>query len=162
MTIKERFELFKQWYNLVNQSINELDNINHLRIKLTTANDHIFKEKIQPTTGFFFRKTDSFIKPSIADWGIILPCTVTIYRNAIENNIWEDGIVNVGTEDDVKEFQCPLYTTESKCTKTACPYNFYNHQHFDLPAQIKTAEETHKTTVAKRHAAWKQMWTRGK
>ena len=162
MTIKERFELFKKWYKLVNKSITELDNVNNLRIKLTTANDHIFKEKNQPTAGFFIRKPTPFVEPSVADWGIMLPCTVTIYRNAIEDHVFEDGIVNVGTENDVKEFQCPLYTPESKCTKIACPYNVYNNQHFDLPAKIETAEETHKATVEKRRTTWKQMWTRGK
>ena len=162
MTVKERFELFKEWYKLVKQSITELDTVNNLRIKLTSADERIFKEKIQPTNGFFIGKPTPFIEPYVSDWGITLPCTLTIYRNAIEDNVWEDGIVNVGTEDDVKEFQCPLYTTKSKCTKSACPYNVYNHQHFDLPTEIETAEATHKTTVAERQVAWKQIWTRGK
>ena len=162
MTIEKRFELFKEWYKLVKQSITELDNVNNLRTKLTTADERIFKEQIQPTAGFFIRKPTPFIEPSVADWGIILPCTLTIYRNAREDHVWADGIVNVGTEDDVKEFQCPLYTTKSKCTKSACPYNVYNHQHFDLSAEIEKAEATHKITVAKRQIAWKQIWTRGK
>ena len=162
MTIKERFELFKEWYKLVKQSITESDNINNLRMKLTTADERIFKETIQPTNGFFIGKPTPFIEPNVADWGITLPCTLTTYRNAIEDHVWEDGIVNVGTEDDVKESQCPSYTTKSKCTQSDCPYNVYNHQHFDLSAKIEKAEATHKTTVAKRLVAWKQIWTRGK
>ena len=161
MTIEKRFELFKEWYKLVKQSITKLDEVNNLRMKLTTADESIFKEKIQPTAGFFIRKPTPFIEPSVADWGITLPCTLTIYRNAMEDT-WEDRIVNEGTEDDVKEFQCPSYTTESKCTKSACPYKVYNNQHFDLSAEIEKAEATHKTTVAKRQVAWKQIWTRGK
>jgi hypothetical protein len=154
MTIKEKRELFNNWYNLAKQSRQELDEIRNLRTKLATANDHIFKEKIQPTAGFFVAKPTPFIEPNTSDWGITLPCKLTIYRNALEDNIFEDGIVNKGTPDDVKEFNCPLYTSESKCTKNACPFNGYNHQHFDLPSAISDAESKHNETCKKRKEAW--------
>ena len=153
-------QLLKNWWQLVRDSLKDLDNVNTLKSQQTAISDNIFPEELQPTEGFFERKITDFIVPQ--NFGTDNPCTVTIFKNAIEDYVFYDGIVNVWNEEDVKTFCCPNFTENAPCKKTDCQYQKQNNDYFDLESKINAAEAKHKETVQKREAAWKQLWTRGK
>ncbi len=151
---------FKNWWQLFLQSLDDLDNINELKSQRTAIGDNIFPDRMQPTKGFFRRKTTDFIVPQ--NFGIDNPCAVTIFRNAITDGIWGPDIINIGSNEDVKTFYCPNSTENAPCSKMNCKYYKQNHDYFDLGCQIIAAEAKHKETVQQRKTAWKQLWTRGK
>lgn len=149
-------ENIKKWMRLVNESFDYVDNIGDLRIKRATILEKIFPERVQPTKGFFISKPMDFIIPK--DWGHTDPCTVTVYRNAREN-LWDDDIVNLGTDDDIKIFCCPHFQESAPCTMD-CQYKHDNNECFKLDQEIKDLEEKKTNIISARHAAWKRIFQR--
>lgn len=150
-------ENIKKWIRLMNESFNYSDEIGNLCIKRATISEKIFQNIILPTKGFFISKPGDFIIPQ--DWGNTNPCSVTVYRNATEGGIWDDDIVNHGSDDDVKTFCCPHFQEDAPCT-VDCKYKHDNNEYFKLDQEIKDLKEKRTNITVARHAAWKQIFRR--
>lgn len=156
MDFSKKKRQIKQWRKLANRSSNSLDKLTNLRIKLATITDTIFPTRVQPAKGFFNPKPTDYIVPT--NWGVTDPCVVTIYRNAIEDSIWEDGVVNIGTDEDVKDFQCPHFREKHPCHQK-CKYRQQNNNYFKLPSGIENATARFEKLRTRRKAAWANLIT---
>ena len=127
----------KEYFKLLNQSFDYVEEWSNLTMQQATIAEQIFPERIQPTKGFLFPKPMDFIVPQ--DWGFSDPCTVTVFRNGAED--WLGGhINNFGTEDDVKTFRCPYFDENTPCS-TDCRFKYQNNEYFSLGPKIQAATE---------------------
>ena len=145
--IKTYITAFKNAYD-------SFENISRLQSKLYNVSEFLFVERLQPTKGYFREQVTDYVVPK--DWGKTDPCEVTIYRNG-GVDLWSDGIINLGTKEDVKTFSCPQFREDMPCT-CDCVFRCKNNEWFDLiKKQIPEAKKQHALLVQKRKLAWQQM-----
>lgn len=149
----------KKYKALSKESHESYKKFNGLRHRLFDLADILFVERLQPTKGFLKPKVMDYVVPN--DWGKKDPCSVTIFRNGMEDLL--DGYMcNFGTDEDVKTFYCPNFKEDAKCT-CECPYRLQNNEYFDLDNNlIPEAEIQYEELLAKRHIAWNQIFHKTK
>ncbi len=148
-----------EWFKLVTAGFNMLDKIGNLYSKQYNIAEVIFPNRIQPTKGFFVPKVQDYIVPN--DWGETDPCKVTIFRNATTDPL-SDHFTNLGDDSDVKEFYCPYMSNDMNCTKTICKYKEKLQEYTKLERQIMDLEREQTAIIAKRRAAWQNIFTRNR
>lgn len=117
---------------------------NQLVAKRSTIAETIFPDRVLPTSGLFCTKPAEFTGRQPHD-----PCVVTEYACAHEN-LWDDDIINLGSDNDVKDFPCePYYQEGVPCTNTNCQFCSKNHKFWELTKQIEEAKK--ERAIAARH-----------
>ena len=151
-----KIKQIKEWLRLVSVSSDASERVGKLLMRNGTVTDTIFHERIQETKGFFRPQVTDFIVPK--DWGCKDPCTVTVFRNA-SDGLWDDLIINLGTDEDVKTFYCPHFDENTPCTQE-CKYRSQNNEYFALQKQIKEAKAERAKILQERANAWHQIFAR--
>ncbi|MBO7508846.1 MAG: hypothetical protein J6T57_01030 [Alphaproteobacteria bacterium] len=153
MNISEKKKQFNEWRRLSKLLRSKRHYVFNLETQICSIEYAIFPERIQLRQGFFKQKPTDFIVP--ADWGKTDPCTVTIYRNAV-NDAWVDEIFNMGTDDDIKTFCCPHFSKDAPCNRE-CQYREKNNRYQQLIEKLSIANPEYETALAERRAAWQKL-----
>lgn len=145
----------KKYLVLLKMSFKSYEKLYSLKSKFSAISDVLFIDRLQPSKGFFKAKAQDYIEPK--DWKNTDPCKVTVFRNGYEDWMF-DEIFNVGSDADVKEFCCPHFKENKPCMQN-CRYVHQYNEYLELNNKlIPNAEKTHGLLVAKRKAAWQQIF----
>lgn len=158
MNISEKRNQIKEWSNCSRLYFKQIETVGHLSEKLRIIYETIFIDRIQPTRGFFIAKPLDYVIPT--NWSNEDPCIVTIYRNASVDAL-SDYIVNRGTKDDVREFHCPHFNSDTPCTHE-CKYRATNNEFFETSKMAERAEQELNEIGNARQSAWKRIFSRNK
>ena len=145
----------KEFVKLFFSTWDRYEELEDLKTKAFNLNQILVDERLQPTEGFFKPKVTDFVEPK--GWGKTEPCVVIIYRHGLQDWL-DDRIVNIGNESDVKTFTCPHFDENVQCNMD-CIHRCKNNEYLELKNKlIPAAQKTYDESLAKRKAAWQQIF----